>query len=441
MRKENGCYKGAIRLEGCKDLFFLGIGGTGMYGVARLAHDLGFRVCGTDARESSNTERLRRAGIAVTENARELPLDTDALIYTLAVREEHPLLREARRRGIPTVSRAEALGELMLAFPKRVAIAGAHGKSSTVGMCAEILKEAGKSPTVLVGADLSPSEGGYRRGTGDIILLEACEYKDSFLFFSPTHAAVLNAEWEHTDYFPNEESVYRSFRRFLAGESVCCRITPAHSPFQGDITFGKGGDVSAQDTEMRGGCACFSLTYRGKKLASPALRIIGAHQRENALAAAALCLSLGIDAESIARGLSVHRGVGGRLERCERLPGLYLDYAHHPTELSCALTSARMLAPRVVCVFEPHTFSRLFAFYNEFKALLTRIDPTGILPIYPARETQTMGMSSKRLAEECGAVYLPTFSSAAEFLRENVGEDTVLLLVGAGRVGDTLSFL
>lgn len=418
-------------------LYFIGINGSGMQGLAALSRDMGFCIRGEDARQSGETVQN---GITHLPPQSSLPQGTALVVYSLAVPFEHPLLREAELRNIPACPRAVWLGILMRRFPIRIAIAGAHGKSSTVGMCARILTACGKDPTVIVGAPLADGEGGYRKGKGDILLIEACEYRDAFLAFSPTHAAVLNAEWEHTDYFESYAHVLRSYRSFLEGSSVLMRITGPRVPLASDRVFGKESGMHVTALRLLNGAPHFILMDGKRKCGEVRLKVKGLHQAENALAAAAVCRSLGVSYEDILHGLSSYVGVGGRMELCGKLGAspLYLDYAHHPTELSAVLSCAKSMADRIVCVFEPHTYSRVFAFEKEFCEALRAFDAAGILPIYPARERDTRGMSSERLARLCGGVPLADFASAAAFLTENAQSGTLLLLLGAGRVAEVL---
>lgn len=431
------------RLSSLRRLYFIGIGGSGMYGCARLAQDRGFCVRGSDARESANLARLRLAGIPVAVGTPPLPMETDAVVYSLAVMREHPQMKEAEERGIPCIDRAELLGALSEGYLTAIAVAGSHGKSSTVGMCAEILREAGLSPTVLVGADLSEKEGGYRKGSGSILLAEACEYKDSFLSLSATHALVLNAEWEHTDYFPDEQSVLRSFYRFLHGERVAFRIASSQTALPADLVFGNERGIHLRGLCIEKGCPRFSVFLGQRQLCEISLRVIGAHQAQNALAAFSLGYALGVPTATIRTALNAYRGVGGRMQYVKTVKGapLYLDYAHHPTELAAALESAKTLGKRLICVFEPHTYSRVAAFEGELSHLLSLPDKAGVLPIYAAREKNTYGVSAQRLAEKAGAAFLPSFASAAEFLTENAEEGSVLLLAGAGLAREVLAFM
>ncbi len=423
-------------------LYFVGIGGNGMFPLACLAQSLGCSVLGSDSHENENVLRLRKRGIAVTVGESALPPETDVLVRSLAVPETHVSCLEAVKKAVPIFTRAELLGVLERHFPTRIAVAGSHGKSSTVGMCAEILGAAGLAPTVLVGAPLSEEEGGYRRGDGNILLYEACEYGNSFLAFSPTHAAVLNAEWEHTDFFKSENDVLTSFRRFLEKTSVCYRLKGENVTLCADADFGKNGLFHAESRIAQNGRYAFSL-YRGNtNLGAVKLNVIGAYQVENALAASALALTVGADFYAVKKGLSRFLGVGARMQYRGKLgqSSLYLDYAHHPTELRETISAAKQLAQKVVFVFEPHTYSRMFAFEKEYTALLAG-ETCGVLPIYAAREENIYGVSAERLAQKSGAAFLDGFESAAAYLAGHADADTVLLLIGAGNVSQTLHYI
>ena len=426
-----------------RKLYFAGIAGCGMYGLARLASDLGFSVSGTDAQTNENTLRLEKNGIAVYSEKDGIPRDADALVYTTALPDAHPLLEEARERGLSLYTRAELLGLLSDRFSVRIAVAGTHGKSSTVGMLAEILRESEYAPTVLVGADLNADEGGYRKGKGDAILLEACEYADAFLALRPTHALVLNLEWEHTDYFKNEESVRLSFQRFLSGEACLHRVVSAESGLRGSTVYGTRDGLHAECRSESNGCPLFTLMYGECSLARIALGVVGQHQVENALGALALAQALGVSLDQATDALTRFRGVGGRMQKVKHINGvpLYLDYAHHPTELAAALQSASLLAPRIACVFEPHTYSRLRTFFKDYVSLLQGVSAVGVLPVYAAREKDDGEENASRLALAVGGVCLHDFSSAAAFLRMHAKKGTVLLLVGAGRVREVLPFM
>ncbi len=423
-------------------LYFLGIGGSGMYGVARLSHAMGFSVTGSDGSESRNLVSLRKLGIPLCDENEPLPPCISVLVYSLAVPMTHPRICEAKARGIRILDRASFFGEIMRVFPRRAAVSGSHGKSSTTAMCAEILACAGMSPTVVSGASLGIGADSVREGDGDILLFEACEYKDAFLSFSPTHALVLDVSWEHTDYFPDRRAVMRSFSSFLEGESVTCRVAPK-GLFSADVTFGEGGDYTAEACVPTREGSVFLLCKNKVPLGRVCLSVLGTYQVENALGAAALCASLGASEEDIVRGLCRFRGISRRMEKRGYLRGspLYLDFAHHPKELLCALKTASCFGRPVAAVFEPHTYSRTKSFFEEYVRVLRLPHMAGVLPVYAARESEDTGVSASCLAKEAGVAFLPDYAHAAQFLIRAAGKGCTLLLIGAGGVEGVLPYL
>ncbi len=423
-------------------VYFLGIGGSGMYGVARLSHAMGFSVTGSDAKENQSTARLRALGIPLYGEGEPLKEDTALVVYSLAVPQDHPRLAEARARGIKAYHRAEFFGYIQRAFPIRAAVAGSHGKSSTTAMCAEILTRAGYAPTVVSGAPLGMHKDSFEAGNGDILLYEACEYKDAFLSFCPTHALVLGVSWEHTDYFADKAAVLRSFSRFLTGESVSCAIAPC-GELPSDITFGKGGNYTAEERVEGKEGSEFSLVRDGEKLGKVTLSVAGGYQVENALAAAALCASLGVPDADIVAGLCAYRGIPRRMEKRGVLRGvpLYLDFAHHPKELFCAIRTASRFGRPLAVVFEPHTYSRTREFFDEYVRALRMPHIAGVLPIYAAREKNDGKVSSVLLAREAGVAFLADYMHAARFLTRAAGKGCTPLLIGAGGVEEVLAFL
>lgn len=425
-----------------RGIYFLGIGGSGMYGVARLAHAMGFSVLGSDGRENQNTASLRRIGISLLREEDALPSELFLLVYSLAVPMTHPRILEAKESGIAVLDRAAFFGILMRAFPVRAAVSGSHGKSSTTAMCADILTRAGRSPTVVSGASLGRKADSFKAGDGDILLFEACEYRDAFLSFSPTHALVLDVSWEHTDYFPSFEAVKNSFDAFINGESVVASAS-LNGLFPATVTFGTGGDYTAEEcSETREGSQ-FLLCKNGSPVGKVSLAALGAFQVENALGAAALCATLGVSNADIVAGLSSFSGIARRMEKRGYLRGipLYLDFAHHPRELAFALKAASRFARPLAVVFEPHTYSRTKTFFEEYVRLLRIPHIAGVLPVYAAREPLDPTATSERLAKAAGIAFLPDYAHAAEFLTHAAGKGCTLLLIGAGGVEGVLCHL
>lgn len=431
-----------------KKIYFLGIGGVSMSALAALSLDMGFSVLGSDKRENEATRALQAKGVFVEIGETGEGLEgADLLVYTLAVSSTHPILKKAAALGIQGVSRPTFLGALASRYERCAAVCGMHGKSSTVAMAAHILSHT-VGTTVLSGAALSKGEGCYRQGNGALLLMEACEYKAAFLAFFPTHAAVLNIEWEHTDYYKNERAVYSAFSRFVRKKSIQHLVLPKQikglRPRRSAsvLSFGDGGDFYAVDKEEKEGRASFMLCFRGEALGRVSLRVLGAYQIENALAAAALSFSLGAPKEALAPLLSSYGGIPRRMEKIGLLHGapLYLDYAHHPSELAAVLKAAKGMGS-VTLVFQPHTYSRLLAFKEDFISLFKEADRCGLLPVYAAREKAIEGIESKALAKMAGITFLSDFSSAARFLAEGAKEGSVLLLVGAGDVDGVIPYI
>ncbi|MBP3436407.1 MAG: hypothetical protein J6K61_00670 [Clostridia bacterium] len=419
-----------------------------MSAIAELCLDLGFSVFGSDRAENQATRRLSQKGIYIEigEEGKKIT-EADLLVYTLAVPLAHPLLQKAMEAGIEAVPRNRFLGEISRRFPVCACVAGMHGKSSTVGMCAEILRHTSLSPTVLSGAPFSKEEGCYRKGSGEILLMEACEYKAAFLSFAPTHIAILNIEWEHTDYYPDLQSVLSAFQSFVRKRTVKRLILPREkAPLcerKGVLvkTFGYKGDFYAVGKKERGGFWSFSLYEGALCIGQVHLQTPGEYQIENALAAAALCESLGVPKQAILKGLCSYKGIPRRMEYMGRLQNapVYLDYAHHPSELSSVLQTARLMGKTVV-VFQPHTYSRLAAFHTDLASLLRETETCGVLPVYAAREAKAE-LDSEMLAKEAAALFLPDFESAAAFLQEQDKEENVLLVIGAGDVENIFPYL
>lgn len=439
--------EGKIDLRPPCRIHMVGIGGIGMQGLALLAVHLGFRVSGSDREEREGMARLRAAGIPVFlgEDAARVE-GAGAVVYSLAVSDSSAELCRARDAGIPLYSRADLLGFLGGFYPVRVGIAGTHGKSTVTAMVGQILRAAGRSPTVLCGAVMQGSSP-FWAGEGDVFVYEACEYGDSFLATSPTVAAVTNMEFDHPDWFRNAEAVRSSFLRYLRKPSVTAAILPSgdglRDAIPGDlpcVTFGEGGTVGASKTLWKGACASFLLSVRGMEPVGVHLGAAGEFQVANALCAAAVCHGIGVAVGDIVKGLESYRGIGRRMERLGSLGGatVYCDYAHHPTEIGLSLATAHRLkgGGRAVTVFQPHTYSRTQVLYREFVEALRGAEYLAILAPYAARETKDPLQSAKHLAEDLGAIYFPDRERAREWIREHAGEGDAVFLIGAGDVAD-----
>lgn len=435
-------------------VYLIGIGGISMSALALILAEKGFEVRGYDRTESAVLDQLRHAGAKIwltdDENAFK---GVELVCYTAAVGPEHPQMKLAAACGARIISRAELLGCLASSYPQSVAIAGTHGKSTTTGMLSHLLLASpGYDPTVAVGAVLPELGAAYRIGRDDNFLFEACEYKDSFLSFFPKVAVVLNVELDHTDYFHSLDQMIGSFSRFFgnAGKDGygiynldCENCRRAAKGIEGTpVTFSAKGDenadYTAQNIDLSGGFARFDVFYRGEFLLHTALGVPGLHNVSNALAAVAAATLCGLTPEEIASGLQTYRGVSRRFEYLCEWNGarLYDDYAHHPEEIRATLAAARaMTEGRVICVFQPHNYSRLRDLFEDFCTAFSDADVLVLTKLYAAREAAGDEVSAALLAERTGAVYLDDKERIPAYLEQILLPGDTVLLVGAGDIG------
>ncbi len=430
----------------------IGIGGVSMSPLAKVLHDRGVPVTGSDINESESVMELRRAGITVHIGHRsENVLGAAFVIRTAAAHDDNPEVEYARDNGIPVFERAEAWGVLMRHYKNALCISGTHGKTTTTSMCTHILMAADMDPTVMIGGTLELLHSGYRVGKGDTIVLESCEYYNSFLSFSPTIAVILDVDADHLDFFKDLEDVKRSFRAFaeLVPSYTGCVIANMDDRNTMDaldgirrrvVTFGfsREADIVAKNLTVSNGVSEFDVMYKMRTYCHIRLNIPGVHNVKNALAAAAAAIELGIPGEAVAKGLAVFRGAGRRFEYKGTLNGarVYDDYAHHPGELHALLDAVRSITDgRVVLAFQPHTYSRTKALFDDFVAELRRADKVFLAEIYAAREKNTIGISSADLASNvAGAEFCPTFEELEKRLIAEVKPGDVVLTVGAGNI-------
>lgn len=447
-------------------VFFIGVGGVMMSSLALLTARRGLRVAGSDRTRTAVTESLEAAGVTLfyAHDASNLPPDCRLVVYTVAILPDNPEYVAAGERGIPCVSRADYLGWLMTGYEARIGVAGMHGKSTCTSMCAQIFMDAERDPTVLIGADYAPMGGAYRIGGEQDFLFEACEYMDSFLDFHPTVAVLLNAEWEHVDYFKSMEQILDSFTRFasLTGKDGVTVVNADDAPLTGAarrslaeggtgrvLTFGikdTSADAYAENVHYERGLPVFTLHLRGEEPQTVKLSVPGLHQVYNALAAAAAAAVCGVPLSVTVDALLRFKGAGRRMEYRGDVNGapVYDDYGHHPTEVRATLTGAAALTGthddgtpgELICVFQPHTYSRTAALYDQFLTAFAPASVTCLINIYAARETNTMGVSSKQLAADLGAHgrYCPAPRDAAEAVRSLAAPGDVVVIMGAGDV-------
>ena len=427
-----------------------GIGGVSMAPLAEVLHGAGMVITGSDMRESAAVEHLRSLGITVHIGHRAENLgQAELVIRTAAVHDDNPEIAAAHAAGVPVFERAQAWGAIMRGYKHALCISGTHGKTTTTSMCTHIIMAAGLDPTVMIGGTLPLLGAGHRVGKGDTIILESCEYCNSFLSFFPTVAVILNIEADHLDFFKDLEDVEKSFRAFAdlvpeGGRIIANRddentmrtLAGEERPV---TTFGLAeGDIHAADLTWNKGLPTFDVVCRDQVYAHVSLSVPGLHNVKNALAAAASAIALGVPGEAVERGLAQFRGAGRRFEHKGTYHGaqVYDDYAHHPGELKALLDTARTLGyARVICAFQPHTYTRTKALFDDFVEVLKQPDITLLAEIFAARETNDIGISSRDLADQIpGARYCATLPEVTDALRALARPGDLILTVGAGDI-------
>ncbi len=426
-----------------------GIGGVSMSPLAEVLHGMGLLVQGSDMQESGSVLRLREQGVRVAIGHSASNIDgAEFLIRTAAVHDDNPEIAAAHDAGLPVFERAEAWGAIMINYRNAVCIAGTHGKTTTTSMTTHVFMAAQADPTVMIGGTLPLLHSGYRVGRGETIIVESCEYCNSFLHFSPTVAVILNVEEDHLDFFKDLKDIQHSFRRFA-------QLVPASGTIVANaddknamealaglplFTFAlqEQADCRAESIVFHNGLPSFDVAVRGEVYAHVTLRVSGRHNILNALAAAAAAYVLGLPGEAVERGLSSFSGAGRRFEYKGEFNGakIYDDYAHHPGELHALLTMAKSLGyQRILCAFQPHTFTRTKALFHQFVEELRTVDQVILAEIFAAREQNTVGISSADLAREIpGAIFCPTLDQVADTLRRMARPGDLILTVGAGNI-------
>ncbi|MBU3874296.1 UDP-N-acetylmuramate--L-alanine ligase [Faecalicatena sp. AGMB00832] len=438
-------------------IHFIGIGGISMSGLAEILMKEGFTVSGSDSRRSPLTEQLesRGAQIFYGQKAENIIEGIDCVVYTAAISRDNAELIEAVAQKIPMLTRAELLGQLMKNYKNAIAVSGTHGKTTTTSMISHVLLEGDMDPTISVGGILKAIGGNIRVGNSDTFITEACEYTNSFLDFYPKISIILNIEEDHLDFFKDLEDIRHSFHQFasllptdgtliinsdiLNYQEICeglsCNI----------ITYGssKNADYSAQNVSYdEKGRVSFDLVRKGEEAEHITLSVTGDHNVSNALASIAVAELLGLDMDTIRKGLLSFSGTDRRFEYKGSLNGVTIvdDYAHHPTEITATLKAAHHYPHhKLWCVFQPHTYTRTKAFFHEFAESLSHADHVVLADIYAARETDTLGISSKDLADELkklgtDAYYFSSFEEIENFLKENCVSGDLLITMGAGDV-------
>lgn len=444
-------------------IHFIGIGGISMSGLASVLVKEGFTVTGSDSRRSALTKSLEEKGVDIgyPQKADNIHEGTDVVVYTAAIHPDNPEYSEAVRRGIPMLTRAQLLGQIMDNYDRSVAVAGTHGKTTTTSMLSCIQLQAGLDPTVSVGGILKEIGGNIRLGDSENFITEACEYTNSFLSLYPKIGLVLNIDADHLDFFKDLDDIRHSFHRFagnikedgfLVINGAIPRLDEIISGISaGVVTFGSTGSdyYPVQIGYDSHGVGHFNVMHDGKDLGHFQLRIPGEHNILNATAAVAVSDLCGIDMEDVRKGLMAFGGADRRFQIKGTFKGATVidDYAHHPTEIRATLSAAKNYPHKKIwCIFQPHTYTRTKALMNDFADALSMADEVVLADIYAAREKDNLGISSDTLRQNIAnlgtdAYYLPSFSGIEEFISQRVEPGDLLITMGAGdivKVGEEL---
>ena len=451
---------------------FIGIGGISMSAFAEYLHNLGFKVSGSDSHKSKITENLRGLGIEVFYGQRKgnITPDIEAVVYTAAISNDNEEFTAVNEMRIPSLNRAELIGQLMLNFRDSIAISGTHGKTTVTSMLSLIFIEGNLDPTIAVGGILEAIGGNMRMGDTDHFIVEACEYKNSFLEFNPHKGVILNIDEDHMDFFKDLNDIRNSFHTFakripkdgqlyingeipdyeeITGDLECEVLTygitdPAYN--KNSLTY----DIAADNISsfnMTG--HSFDLYYKGEYIDRIQLNIIGVHNISNSLPAIGIGLAEQIPMQSIKSSMMNFKGADRRFQYKGSIGGVKIvdDYAHHPTEITATLTSARSYTDNTLwCIFQPHTYSRTKRHLKDFAKALSHADKIVLADIYASREKDPGDISSLDLVRELKelnkeAYYFPSFDEIESFLLENCINGDLLITMGAGdivTVGESL---
>ena len=438
-------------------IYFIGIGGISMSGLAEIVKKENFKVSGSDMKESALTNHLTSLGIQVFigQKAENLPEDVDVVVYTAAIHKDNPEYAEATKRNLPMLTRAEFLGQLMKNYQTPIAVSGTHGKTTTTSMLSHVLLQADTDPTLSIGGILKAIDGNIRVGSSEYFLTEACEYTNSFLSFFPKISIILNIDADHLDFFKDLDDIRNSFHKFAGllpkdGTLIISSDIDNYKEFTENlecnvITFGssKDSNYSAENISFDDfGRPTYTLLKDGNAISQISLSVTGMHNVYNSLSAIATADLLGISLEDTKKALLAFSGTERRFEYKGEISGVTIidDYAHHPTEIKATLNAAKNYPhEHLWCVFQPHTYTRTKALMNEFAETLSLAENIVLAEIYPARETDNLGISSQTLAQEIEKLgktchYFSSFDEIETFLLENCSTGDLLITMGAGDV-------
>ncbi len=441
-----------------KNIHMIGIGGISMSGIAAILENWGFNVTGSDTSDSEAVQLLLKKGIKVIiGHSLEDVANSDVVIYSAAIKQDDPEILEAKRLNIPTIERADFLGEITRCYKDTICISGTHGKTTTTSMVSLCFLEALKDPSIQVGALLKPLNGNYRVGNSEHFIIEACEYVESFLKFSPKAEIILNIDNDHLDYFKTFDNIKNAFIKYVKllpndgilitnADDKNCMDLPKYTSAK-VYTYG----IDNQDTDFTAknitfdddGFPEFDVYYKNEFFVKLQLSVPGRHNVLNALACTTLCTEYGIDKKDIAVALERFTGAHRRFEfkgKINKTSSVYDDYAHHPTEIKATYNSlSNKKYNKSWVIFQPHTYSRTKTLLDDFADALINFDHIVVLDIYAARERNTYNISSTDLVDKINSLgkeakYIPNFEECVKYVKDNIEKNDIVVTLGAGTV-------
>ncbi|MBN2057461.1 MAG: UDP-N-acetylmuramate--L-alanine ligase [Candidatus Saganbacteria bacterium] len=441
-------------MERIKTIHLVGVGGCGMSGLAKVLHEMGYRVSGSDVREGPNTIRLTDLGVKVYIGHEDSHVrGIDLLIYSSAVGKDNPELKQARTNGIPVIKRAEMLSWIMNQSKNRIAVAGTHGKTTTSAMIAKMLDFGQLAPTYFIGCDMDYIEGNARLGNGKFSVAEADESDSSFLFLSPTVGIITNIESDHMEKFGTMTALIRTFEQFAKNISPeGFLLVDANDQNNQQlmkklkarfITYGLSGsaEYTARDMRFKEFGSRFTLLRSGQELGQVELIVPGWQNVLNCLPVFAIGFEFGLDFNSIAGALRTFVGARRRFQTVGEINDILIvdDYAHHPTEIRATLSAARSGWPdkRLICIFQPHRYSRTILLKDEFTKAFDDADKIVITDIYAASEKPIPGISGQTIADGIkgrDVLYVPKKEGIVEHLMQDIKPGDLIMTLGAGDI-------
>ncbi|MGI5958219.1 MAG: UDP-N-acetylmuramate--L-alanine ligase [Massiliimalia sp.] len=437
-------------LKGKKHIHFIGIGGSGMYPLAQILHSLGYYLTGSDNNPTDTVEKVRALGIPVTIGQKAENISgADLIVHTAAILPDNEELVAAQNSGIPMLERADLLGILTSHFQNAVCISGTHGKTTTSAMLTQILLDADADPTAVIGGKLASIDGSGRIGKSEHMVCESCEFKDHFLKLDPDIAVILNVDEDHMEYFKTLDNLLHSFQVFCENakkliiyngdDANTHKVVDSLEKEKISFGFSDQNDYYPANIIHQGGVhTTFDLMYRGTKLTQIDLFVPGIHNVLNACAACAAAIASGVPASLLNRGMTNFKGAGRRFEVLYHEHGITVvdDYGHHPAEIQATLTAAKELGyQRVIAVHQPFTYSRTLRLMDDFAKVLQLADVVVLSEIMGSRETNTLGVYTKDLAEKIpGCIWFPEFPEIADYVASIAKEGDIIITMGCGDV-------